>query len=61
MAIPEGPIWFDSKVQYRRMISHHPRAVLEYTVDGDRRPRIAVARGGRRLLRQFEIEPGATV
>ncbi len=33
MAIPEGPVWGSSKVQYRRMYSHEPRVVLEYTVD----------------------------
>jgi len=60
MAIPEGPIWFDSKVQYRRMISHHPRAVLEYTVDGTVVRESPWREADGVYSRQFEIEPGAS-
>lgn len=60
LAIPEGPIWGDSKVQFRRMNSHEPRVVLEYTVDGTIVRESPWREADGVFSRQFEIEPGAT-
>ncbi len=60
LAIPEGPIWFDSKVQFRRMYSHDPRVVLEYTVDGTVVRESPWRDADGVFSRQFEIDPGAS-
>ncbi len=58
MALPEGPLWGASKVQFRRMYSHEPRAVLEYTVDGTVVRESPWREADGIFSRQFEIAEG---
>ena len=58
MAIPEGPIWGDAKVQYKAMHSHHPRVVLEYNVNDTLVQESPWREADGVFSRQFEVGPG---
>ncbi len=59
LALPEGPQWGRSKVQYRRMFAHDPRVVLEYSVDGTVVRESPWREAGNAFTRQFEVAAGA--
>ncbi len=60
LAVPEGPLWFDSKVQFRRMYAHDPRIVLEYEVDGSLVRETPWQESETVYSRLFEVGPAKT-